>query len=451
MKRKLLYFNMIVLAVLMLSGCEKAVPEKSEDRNNANALLQVQTRAGETGEDATVSYPVNVYVFQNDQCKALQTIGDAEQTLSIPLGEGMYTVYAIGGASEEDYVLPDQDEATATTIISLKDGKTLTDLMAAMSTVTLTEGETNVLTLGMERKVMLLQSVTISHLPTSTTAVSVSVAPLWQNLTIGTTFTGAQETARMVLKREDDGQTWKSSAAQYLLPPSATTATISVSVTTADGTKSYSYNTSGKLEAGYKITIEGTYTESAGVTLTGTITGEAWKGERTIRFDFDEEGSSESDGGDDGGGDGGETNPTGFPAVGDIYEGCYVLAVNTLSATTAEVTLLSPTEHVPVYDSNAAIMQSLINSALATYSDSPISGWHVPTAEEMAILATGYAGVGEAGQTPLSSTNKNYLFVRTSDNVYRSHTIGMTFTEDGNNPNAKTYLRPMATVTVTSE
>ena len=122
MKKLLIKLNLMALAVLMLFGCEKSVPEKNEENNNANALLQVQTRAGETGEDVTVSYPVNVYVFQNDQCKALQTIGDAEQTLSIPLGEGMYTVYTIGGASEEDYVLPDQDEATATTIISLKDG-----------------------------------------------------------------------------------------------------------------------------------------------------------------------------------------------------------------------------------------------------------------------------------------------------------------------------------------
>lgn len=445
MKKLLIKLNLMALAVLMLLGCEKSVPEKNEESNNANALLQVQTRADETGEDATVSYPVNVYVFQNDQCKALQTIGDAEQTLSIPLGEGMYTVYAIGGASEENYVLPDQDEVTATTVISLKEGKALTDLMAAMSTVTLTEGETNTLTLGMERKVMLLQFVTISNLPTSVTAVSVSIAPLWQNLTIGTTFTGTEGTARIALTRQDDGRTWKSAAAQYLLPPSATTATISVSISTADGTRSYAYNTSGKLEAGYKINVEGTYTEGAGVTLAGTITGATWKGERTIRFDFDEEGSSDSDGGE-----GGDTNPTGFPAVGDIYEGYYVLAVNTLSATTAEVTLLSPTEHY-VYDTSATMMQGLINNALATYGDSPISGWHVPTAEEMAILATGYAGVEEAGQTPLSSTKKNYLFIRTSDNAYRSHTIGQTFSEDGNNPNAQTFLRPMATVTVTSE
>lgn len=442
MKMKKEFFAALV--VLVLCGCEKNVPDKVEYNEKANSLLQVQTRAGETGEEGTVSYPVNVYVFQNDQCKALQTISDAEQTLSIPLQEGMYTVYAIGGATETDYVLPSKDDATPSSIIALQDGKALTDLMAAMSTVTLVEGETNALTLSMERKVMLLQSVAISNLPTSAAAVSVSIVPLWEGLTVGTTFTGTQGTARIALAKQDDGRTWNSSSEQYLFPPSATTATITVSITTADGTKSYSYNSSGKLEAGYKINIEGTYTESVGVTLTGTITGAAWKGERTISFDIDEEGSNENSGDNNG------NNPSNFPAVGDIYEGCYVLAVNTLNATSAEVTLLSPTEHVPIYDSNERMMNSLISNALASYSTHAVSGWHVPTADEMAILATGYAGVEAAGQTPLGSSNKNYLFVRSSDNAYRSHIMGGTFTGDGNNPNAQTYLRPMATVTLTS-
>lgn len=267
MKRNII----VALVMLALCGCKKNVPDEAEYNEKANALLQVQTRAGETGEDATVSYPVNVYVFQEEQCKALQTISDTEQTLSISLEEGLYTVYAIGGASETDYVIPSKDNATPSSIIALQDGKTLTDLMAAMSTVTLVEGETNTLTLSMERKVMLLQSVVISNLPTYATAVSVSIAPLWQNLTIETEFTGTQGTARIALAKQDDGRTWKSTSEEYLFPPSTTTATISVSLTTAEGTKSYSYNSSGKLEAGYKINIEGTYIESVGVTLTGTI------------------------------------------------------------------------------------------------------------------------------------------------------------------------------------
>ena len=89
---------------------------------------------------------------------------------------------------------------------------------------------------------------------------------------------------------QGDNRTWTASANAYLLPPSSTPASISVNITTASGTKSYTYSTSDELEAGYKINISGTYTEAMGVSLTGTITGATWLGERTISFDFDESG-----------------------------------------------------------------------------------------------------------------------------------------------------------------
>ena len=40
---------------------------------------------------AAVAYPVTVYVFQGDECRAAQTIGDEGQTLNIALTEGSYT------------------------------------------------------------------------------------------------------------------------------------------------------------------------------------------------------------------------------------------------------------------------------------------------------------------------------------------------------------------------
>ena len=78
-----------------------------------NSLLQVRTRTGGlASEEAMVSYPVTVYVFQGEECRAMQIIGDEGQTLNIPLTEETYSVYAIGGASVDDYVLPDAAELT---------------------------------------------------------------------------------------------------------------------------------------------------------------------------------------------------------------------------------------------------------------------------------------------------------------------------------------------------
>jgi len=219
----------ILLAlVAMLAACEKSIID--EDLQSPSSLLQIRTRAG-VGDEATISYPVQVYVFQGEECKAVQTIGDEGQTLNIALVEGTYSVYAVGGASSTDYALPTKEDATTTTAITLKDGHALSDLMEAKANVTLTDGGTNTVTLGMERKVMLIQGITISKIPTAATAVCVTIAPLWQSVTVGGGFATASTSNTIALTRQADGRTWTSAASAYLLPPSSQPASISVNTT----------------------------------------------------------------------------------------------------------------------------------------------------------------------------------------------------------------------------
>ena len=185
MKTKTLFTS--ALAVLGLTACEKGLGDDIGDVGNEqvkNSVLQVRTR-GASGDGATVAYPVAVYVFEGDKCKTSQTIGDEGQTLNIALTEGTYSVYAVGGVSSSDYVLPSVSDALTTSAIALQEGKVLTDLMTASATVTLVDGGTNTVTLGMTRKTMLIQDVTIKKVPSAATAVTVTIAPLWHSLTIG--------------------------------------------------------------------------------------------------------------------------------------------------------------------------------------------------------------------------------------------------------------------------
>ena len=102
------------------------------------------------------------------------------------------------------------------------------------------------------------------------------------SLAIGGSFATANTNTTLTLTQQADGRTWTNAASAYLLPPSSQPATISVNITVPGGTKSYTYSTADELEAGYKINIEGTYTEAVGVALTGTLTGAAWKGEQEV-------------------------------------------------------------------------------------------------------------------------------------------------------------------------
>ena len=439
-KNKLL----LLLALLMTACSEDVVYEGTSNvSREANALLQVTTRGT---NDATVAYPVQIYVFQGEECRAFQTIGDAGQTLNIPLVEGTYNVYAIGGAGSTDYNLPTKDNATTTTALTLKEGRTLTDLMAASATATLVDGGSNTVTLGMTRKTMLIQDVTIKKIPTAATAVSVTIAPLWQALTVSGAFANAGQSQTIALTKQADGRTWTNDATAFVMPPSSQPASVSVNITIGGTTKTYTYSTSDQLEAAYKINIDGTYTEAVGVNLTGTITGATWLGERTISFEFDENGSSTSGNNDNnGGGNNNNDNPNNqdnFPAAGDTYQGCYVLAVTTIDANSAELTLLSPTE-LEFYDANATTMQANIDAALASVTSGDISGWEVPTTAEAHLMYDAREAIGNL-------TAGSYLCL--GGTGYRAFKpTDAAFSTSSSNVKGSTVLRPVVTITINKE
>lgn len=440
------------LAVLGLTACEKTLMENFEDVGNGqvkNSLLQVRTRSGGSTDEETVSYPVMVYVFQSDECKATQTIGDEGQTLNIPLVEGAYSVYAIGGASASDYVMPETSDAMATSAIMLREDHEHSDLMAALTTVTLMDGGTNTVTLGMSRKTMLIQNATISKVPTAATAVSVTIAPLWQSLCVGGTYSGTAGSQTIALTKQADNRTWLSTDDVHLLPPCSQPASISVNITIGGTTKTYTYSTSDELEAGYKISIEGTYTEAVGVTLSGTITGAAWLGERTIRFDFDESGSCSSDNGDEGNDNEEGGGVSELPAVGTLYQGCYVLANNGTTGT-----LLSPNEvsigkSYSTYSYDADELAETINNLIASTAIDGINGWRLPTLAELSVIYSASETASDLfeadGGTVLTNARKYFYTDAEGDLLYRVLSSPDT-SGDADFPSA-TYVRPVTIIT----
>lgn len=430
----------LAMAAVVLTACEKSIVD--EELQTPNATLQVTTRGT---NDAVVAYPVQVYVFQNDICRAVQTIGDEGQTLNIALTEGTYSVYAIGGASSTDYNLPTKEDATTTTALTLKDGKALTDLMAATATAALVDGGTNTVTLGLQRKVMLLQDITISQVPTAATAVSVTIAPLWENVTVGGTYAGTSGSTTIALTRQSDNRTWilagktgEHTDGVFLLPPGSQPASVSVNITTAGTTKTYTYSTSDQLEAGYKIDIDGTYTEAVGVSLTGTITGATWLGERTISFTFDENGANGTNGNNEPDPNN-NTAATDYPAASSTYQGCYVLAADVADdGQSAELTLLSPSETVCVGT------EAAVNAALATLGTAAVSGWEMPTKSQMQLVEA------KLLSDDASLSGAFYIF-RKSDNGIGYHKLGGTSWATVPNTSTAYRLRPVAVVTVAKE
>ncbi len=409
---KTLSFSLLNL-LFVFTSCVKESSFETDIKADANSRLEVRTRSGAGVETGTVAYPVQIYVFDNadNSCATVASIQSAETPATLHLLEGTYTVCAVAGADAGKYQFPAKEEADKGYVLKLKDGLQHSDLMTALNTVKLTDGEENTLTLALKRRVMQLQEVVINNVPSATTAVSVTVAPLYEGITLAGDYSGENGSFTVDLLKQAGTKTWKSTDSTYLLAASGG-ATVSVKMTGESGMKSYSYACADELKANYKIRIAGTYIDKVGVNLIGTLTGEDWAGEHRIVFNFDENGSSSTGGGesnageDTGGGSSGDSGTTApeviegvAPQAGSVYNGAYVMRSVKNADNTVAVTLLAPKM---AFDSGAefnpadqASVKENVDRLMPAICLPGIDGWRLPTYEEMGYIRSNRASISK--------------------------------------------------------
>lgn len=345
--------------------------------------LRVKFQASETESgETTISYPVNVYVFdQQGQCVSLKVITSSSSTLSLKLPVGSYDVYAIGGADEAVYELPTQDNATKESLLTLRTGK-YNDLMTAKSSVTLNEGENQNLVLQLSRRVMMLQNVVINSVPSEVTAVSVELTSLYQFINLQGDVSG-EGSYECVLQKEQGTSTWKNTESIYLLPATVSTMQLKIVFTLSTGEKeSFVYNATDQFVANYKININATYIPQDGI-LEGILKGTSWDGEKNIEFTFN--GSNGTSGGNTAEDDPTEVVSGDVPTVGSLYNDDYVLSV-TDNGTTATVLLLSGKTQKNMIGTEQINEKDYILSQLQRICSSAYTGWRLPTYSEALVI-----------------------------------------------------------------
>lgn len=411
---------LLLMAVSVFSSCEKFNEDEVVENKEANSTLIVRTRAAandgtESGTESIISYPINIYVFdESNECVAVSTLSSADDELSLKLPEGMYEVCAVAGASADSYELPTQETATKETVLTLKDGQKHGDLMTANNTVTLEYGGTNTLTLALERKVMLIESVTINNVPASVSNVSVSIHPLKANLLLDGSYSGENGASEIELTADVDGSTWKNTDGVYLLE-AVGRPTVEVTFTINGETVSYSYTCDRELKANHKVFITGTFTGD-GIEMTGSISGVEWAEDEKIVFDFGGMESGETD-------DNGDVETSDVPTVGTLYKGCYVLKSETNGGMTT-LTLMYPENYSQVWGFDKDDQESIeaeLTTVLAGLSVEGISTeWRLPTLEEIEILGKNYNEINEKIKVLNESlaTNERIDLIQTSNNTY---------------------------------
>lgn len=455
MKKHTLKTLLVLLFVVSLISCEKYTAVDEFDNKEANSTLIIRTRAVTAEEaegEAQISYPVNIYVFNdNDRCVKYTTINSEDEELSLNLPEGGYDVYAIAGANAENYNLPTESGATKETAISLKDGFTHGDIMTANNKVSLAYGEENKLTLSLERKVMLLESIKINDVPDNITGVTVSLAPLYNNILLNGEYSGEDGEYTATLTKNADGTTWESTGNVYLLEAPGN-ATVKISFTANDGTHSFSYTSPEELKANYKVRIEGTYV-SGDLNLSGTITGTTWAGTKDVTFTFSESGSSVVSP-DEGGETDDETQTGEVPEVGTLYNGnndCYVLRTEPQSDGHTLVTIMS-VESIRGLDDfikgDQESMRIATDNAISSLAVDGIDGWRLPTLDELKYIQNNPTQMDEYEQVTGDLFILNFYYYKTSDGTISTYNVNTGVDMDTPSPGTASYMvRAFTTIT----
>ena len=383
MKKHLLILQLFLIA-LSFCSCEKFSDDEAYEAKDANSTLVIRTRAAYaegTGEESPgeISYPVNVYIFDNSgKCVEVSTIASGDDALSLKMPEGKYDVYAVAGADADSYDLPTKGNATKDAVLELKEGQSHGDLMTAHNSVTLAYGEVNKLTLALERKVIMLESVVIKSVPSNVEAVSVSLSPLREHLLLNGNYSGENGEHVVALSGGAGDGTWKSAEPAYLLE-AAGTATVKVSFTVKGTVHSYSYTCAEELNANHKVSIEGTF-NGDGLDLVGTITGATWEEPVNIVFTFGSEGTETVVTPDDDG----QHPGTDVPTEGELYKGCYVLRSATSENKTVYTLMTAKELKISDFEEgNNESLEEAVNAGIAELSISDIPGWRLANEEEI--------------------------------------------------------------------
>lgn len=389
---------MAMSGLMCLSGCTGEVINESAVSEPAG-VLRVMTRSGDEG--TTPLSGASVYLFNNSgACVSILSSETTGAYASAKLPAGTYTLYAWGGNGLSGLVLPTQAQASSSYALTLAENQSLGDLLMKEETVTLADGDNETVDMTLERKVIEISSVTITQVPEDISGVQVSVAPLYGEVQLNGEYVSSSTGPCVITLTSQGSGTWAASP-QLITFPSKSKPVITITFT-AEGAdpRSYSYTANEALEANHKFNLEGTYTEPLGVTITGTITAQAWEsGATDITFDFDESNSGTSSteepssgteepssGTDDP--SSGTDEPSGAPVAGDTYKGCYVLSVNSIARTAV---LLSPKQekNYSPSDYSESGWLNLLNDELESWPaiEGITGNFRIPTIEEMEAFA----------------------------------------------------------------
>ena len=360
------FFAFGAATILGFASCEKVVVETDPALPEGSAKLTVITRSEEEDSDGESVAQARIYIFQEtNKCVQILTPNEDNNTTTTQLSPGTYTIYALGGNDLERFTLPTLSEAMPTSVITLKDGKVMDSFLQQQVSVTLGNGDNQMQSIALDRKVFCLNKIEIKNVPTDVTAVGFMMLPLYSAIQLNGTYPNSPtRNYEVALNKQSDGTTWQATPSQLLFP-SKNEPTITITFTTGEHTENYAYTMSEALEANHYYTISGTYQSSK---LSFTLTATDWEEERDIDFDFNDDSRI-------------------APVAGEFYKGYYVISVDEQSR---KAVLLSEkvSYEFPEDEHNIPLWRAELEARMKVLSKpaNTTNEWRFPTLTEAEIF-----------------------------------------------------------------
>ena len=393
---------LIVLLTCATISCQQIPTDDVQSADEDVTNLKVDVRSA--GE-AEIVYPLYLYAFDEEgKLAASQTLADAEEEMSLPLGKGDFQVVAVAGASS-DYQLPENPDLDD--VIKLTNSKGAgTPMMMGRANVEITGTSKSTAKLTLSYVVAAL-NVKLKDVPENVTTVQLSLSPVYSTLSMGGTYGGSSQKVKVDCTMSAEG-VW-SAQTSYIFPGSGSETDFSIYFKTDDGTEvTYGHTFKGAPKANYLFNVTGSY--AGGIIVGGNFDVTDWEGAIDVEFEFgsDAQPDDEEDDGEDEPDD--NIDLTGVPEVGTIWNGTIVADMGEADETGVDLLLLSLDE----WDAKTSDVPDLMSG----YSVNGISGWRLPTRDEAIVLRSRFSGDNRLEINKLIAEYDNTLWHIDADERY---------------------------------
>ena len=358
MNKKNIFAAALTIAALLpvCMSCSEHADEENPMNEIQKQTVSIQTRTAEGTPD--IDWPLTLYAFNSTgKLVTSTTASDVNDATKLKLNSGNYTLVALAGTT--NLSLPEKPELTDG--IGIPSNGILTKA-PQMSTTQITVAS-DALNPSMTLSYPVAKiSLTLSDMPTRTQAITATLSNLYGSIAFNGTKSGTSSPTRTLTKQADGSWT---SVPLHVLPSKGT---LTLNIQTDD--ESFSIRTNAKLEAGKSYNLKGQYKGEVEISINLTTLG--WTEGNDIDFELKDEDTNET-----------PDNTlivSAIPEARTMCEGHFVAAISDETETSATLLLMSLKEW--------ECIPNLASASIASYTEAGLTGWRLPTAEEMKEIAT---------------------------------------------------------------